>query len=249
MYAITLTWEQSNDAMMWAINNNAHLRLTVRLARDWMEISSQFLGGELLKSVVVSRFPEPWTDKILAGQLLPCSFRRGHRKYLFISAIIGHETITVDGEKREAFVLAWPDGLQEMQRRHYFRAAVPADYELAVNTWMAVPAIESRPKDNPLASGRLIDISAGGCQAEFETDSAVKVGDSYLMEIELAKPEEPVLVLAQARRMDTTDEGRLRYGMQFLSLDHSPRGRETMLRLARFANFLRRYQPAENPSA
>lgn len=245
MYAITLTWEQSNDALMWAIHNKAHLRMTVRLARDWMEMSSQFLEGELLKSLVVTRFPEPWTDRILAGQLLPCSFRRGHRKYLFVSAIVGHDEVEIDGKRQQAFVLAWPDGLQEMQRRHYFRASIPADYHLMARMWNTVPAIDHTPTTAPLATGRLVDVSAGGCQIETSRIDDIAVGNSYLVELELCKPEEPVLVLAHARRVDPTEDGRHRFGMQFLSLDHSPRGRETMLRLARFANFLRRFEPQE----
>ena len=82
MYAINLSWEQTNDILLWAKENKAHMRITVRLAREWTEMPSEFLGGELLKTIIIKKFPTPWTEKMLTGQLLPCSFRRSHRKYL-----------------------------------------------------------------------------------------------------------------------------------------------------------------------
>jgi len=246
MYAITLSWEQSNNALMWAIENQAPLRLTVHLARDWMEVSSQFIGGEMLKSLLVKSFPEPWTNKVLAGQLLPCSFRKGHRKYLFVSAIASHEQVEFAGAASQTCVLAWPDGLQEMQRRHYVRAKVPEEYDLAVRLWLPVPAVEQRPMTEPFAVGKLIDISAGGALVELGTAENIRVGDSYLLEIELPKPEEPVLVLAQSRRMEGGPDQTLgHYGFQLLSPGCGPRGQQTLFRLARFANYLRQFGSLE----
>lgn len=247
MYAINLSWEQTNDILHWAVENKAHMRITVRLAREWTELPSEFVGGELLKTLIVKKFPTPWTEKMLAGQLLPCSFRRGHRKYLFVSAILDQTTVCIDGQTQEAYVLAWPEGVQQVQRRLYFRASVPPEMKLGIKIWNSVAAIDTAPAEQPLISGRILDISAGGTQMLLPSPDALTIDKSYLMEIELPRPEQPVLVLAQVRRIDAmVDTGDFRYGTQFLSLDHSPRGQETLLRLARFTNYLRSLQPAQN---
>jgi len=249
MYAITLSWEQSNNALAWAMETRARLRLTVRLAREWQEVSSEFLGGELLKFLAVTRFSDSWTDRILAGQLLPCSFRKGHRKYMFVSAVTGQKVIDTEHGPQDSYILAWPDGLQEMQRRHYVRAAVPNQYDLWVKAWPAVAAIGDRPVGPPITVGKLIDISTGGAQVELPITDGLKVDDTYLVEIQLPKPEKPALVLARSRRTASgPNEGRFRCGLQFLSLDQSPRGRDTMFRLARFANYLRRFEPVKQSS-
>jgi c-di-GMP-binding flagellar brake protein YcgR len=251
MYAINLPWEQSNDILQWAIDDHAHLRITVRLAKDWTEMPSEVLGGKLLKTLIVRRFPAPWTQKMISGQLLPCSFRKGHRKYLFVSALLDEAEIELDGQKEQAYVLAWPEGVQQVQRRLYFRAAVPSDMNLFVRIWPSVAALDNNAPANspPLQMGRLIDISAGGCQVELGAPDALTLDKSYLLEIELPKPEPPILIQAQARRVQTlTFTSLYRYGLQFLSLDHSPRGQETLLRLARFTNYLRTLMPAENMS-
>jgi len=247
MYAITLPWEQSNNTLMWAIETRCPLRLTVRLGREWMELSSQFLSGQLLRCLVVSRFPEPWTDRMLAGQLLPCSFRKGHKKYLFVSAVMEQTKAQVDGQEQEAYVLAWPECLQQMQRRYYYRAWVPSQYSLSVKVWEALPALGQAPSGDPLAVGKLINVSAGGALVEVASPDSLAMDCSYLAEIELPKPEPAVLVLARTKRMEeeAADRG-CRYGLQFLSLDHSPRGQETMMRLARVANFFRNQQMPEH---
>jgi len=204
------------------------------------------MGGSLLKMLVVQKFPAPWTDKMLRGQLLPCSFRKGHRKYLFVSAILDSTRITVEGRPEEAFLLTWPEGIQQVQRRLYFRAAIPPEMALTVKIWPSQPAMDINPPTSPpLDFGHLIDISAGGAQVELDSPDNLVLDKSYLCEIEMPKPERSVLVQVQARRVQaipTTNH--YRFGMQFVSLDHSPKGQETLLRLARFTNYLRSLQPA-----
>lgn len=247
MYAINVSWEQSNEVLRWAIEERAQLRLTVRLAREWVEVASQFLGGEMLNTLTIRKAPSPWTERMLAGQLLPCSFRKGHKKYLFVSGVLSETTVKIDSKDEPAYVLAWPEGLQQVQRRFYFRAAVPDGIDLAVRIWLAVPAISTAPMDPPLAEGRLIDLSAGGAQLDMPDANALDVDRSYLMELELPKPENPALVLAQVRRTDPIPESsRQCYGVQFLSLDQSPRGRETLMCLARVANYFRSLQTPVN---
>ncbi len=245
MYALTLPWEQTNDYLMWAIDTRAHLRVTVRLAREWEELSSQFLAGEQLRTILVTKFAEPWTERLLAGQLLPCSFRKGHKKYLFVSAILGQKEVEIDGQMEPVYVLTWPEGLQEMQRRLYYRAAVPSQYDLKVKFYPAVAAIGSVPEGKPLAEGRLVDVSAGGALVDLSETTDVEPENGYLLEIEMLRPEKPALVLARTRRMSDDNGGLCRCGMQFLSLDHTPRGHDTRMRLARFANYLRYSEPAE----
>jgi c-di-GMP-binding flagellar brake protein YcgR len=247
MYAINLPWEQSNDILLWAIQERAHLRVTVRMGREWMEMPSEFISGELLKTLTVRKFQTEWTEKMLAGQLLPCSFRKGHRKYLFVSAVLECCEVEIDGQKEEAYVLAWPEGIQQVQRRLYFRAAVPTEMDLKVRIWPSVAAIDSAPSESPLVTGQLVDISAGGAQVEIDSPDALTLDRSYLGEIEMPKPEPPVLVQIQTRRVQAVaSTNEYRYGLQFLSLDHSPKGQETLLRLARFTNYLRGLQPAGN---
>lgn len=251
MYAINLPWEQSNDILLWAIQERAHLRVTVRMGRDWSEMPSEFLAGDTLKTLCIKQFATPWPPRVLAGQLLPCSFRRGHRKYLFVSAVMDETQVERDGLAEKAYVLAWPEGVQQVQRRLYFRAAIPAEMNLVARIWPSVAAIDTVPKGQPpLQVGKLIDISAGGCQVELPTPEALVLDKSYLLEIQMPRPEPPVLIQAQARRVQALAySDQYRYGLQFLSLDHSPRGQDTLLRLARFTNYLRTLLPPQSVTA
>ncbi len=240
MYAINLSWEKSNDLLQWAADEQAELRITVRLAREWTEVPSRFYESELLRSLTVQKFPLPFVDKLLTGQLLPCSFRKGNAKLLFVSAIIDQKTILTKGREEEAFVLAWPEGLQQIQRRMYHRASVPNDMSLEAKFWDPVPFVDKTPDEAPIETGRIVDISVGGAQIEVPSQDKLILNHPYLMQIELPEPEEPVLVQGQVRRMEAVQgDSMFRFGMQFMSLGHTPKEQQTMTRIADFANYLR----------
>jgi c-di-GMP-binding flagellar brake protein YcgR len=149
--------------------------------------------------------------------------------------------------KQDLIVLTWPEGVQQVQRRLYFRASIPIDMNLSVRIWPSVPAIDTIPSVPPIHSAKLLDISAGGCQAEMNIPDALVLEKSYLLEIELPKPEPSLLVQAQARRVQANVENdKFSYGLQFLSLDHTPRGQATLMKLARLTNYLRSLQPTDH---
>ncbi len=240
MYAISLPWEQSNDILQWAIENKVHLRITVRFGRDWIEVPSQFIGGTPLKELVIQQFHCPWTEKMLVGQLLPCSFRKGNCKIMFISAIIDMKQMETPDGQGKAYILSWPEGLQQMQRRLFFRAAIPDEMNLKVKIWESVPVVDKAPDTEPILTGKLTNISVGGAQIEIDSENQICLNKSYLLEVELPAPEEPLLVVAQTRRIEAVPGTSVyKYGMQFLSLDNTPAGQEAMIRLARFANYVR----------
>lgn len=242
MYAINLTWEQSNEILKQAVENRLQLRVTIRLAREWMEVPSEFVAYEELKKIYVKKFPILEVDsKVLTGQLLPCSFRYNNRKLLFVSAILSEQTITgPSGVEEEVYALSWPENLQQVQRRFYYRAAVPADMDLKVRVWEPVAEVIGRPSSSPIETAKLIDISVGGAQIEVKSPDKLQIDRSYLFEVELPAPEKPLLIQGQVRRLESLPGRRgYRYGIQFLALNLSPAGRQAMERLARFTNYLR----------
>lgn len=240
MYAINLSWEKSNDILSWAAMEQAELRITVRLAREWTEVPSRFYESQLLKTITVQKFPLPFVDKLLTGQLLPCSFRKGNSKLLFVSAIVDQKKVLINGREEDAFVLAWPEGLQQIQRRMYHRASVPADIPLQARFWGPAPFVDKTPEESPIETGRVVDISVGGAQIEVPSQDKLILNRPYLLQIELPEPEDPVLVQGQVRRMETVQgSSTFRFGMQFMSLGHTPKEQQTMTRIAEFANYIR----------
>lgn len=177
---------------------------------------------------------------MLVGQLLPCSFRKGNSKIMFISAIIDMKQTETENGLEKAYVLSWPEGLQQMQRRLFFRAAIPENMNLQVKVWNSVPVVDKAPDTPPIAIGKLTNISVGGAQVEIDEQYQLSLNKSYLLEIELPAPEKPLLVVSQTRRIEAIPgTSSYQYGMQFLSLDNTPAGQESMIRLARFANYIR----------
>ncbi len=248
MYAINLPWEQSNDVLQWAIDNRVHLRITVRFGRDWIEVPSQFIGGKPLKELVIQQFYCPWTEKMLIGQLLPCSFRKGNSKLLFVSAVVDMRERQNDNseEVEKVYVLSWPEGLQQMQRRLFYRASIPEDMDLKVRVWESVPVIDKAPEEEPIVTGKLTNISVGGAEMEVDSSQQLMLNHSYLLQLELPAPESPLLVIAQTRRIEAVPgTSAFRFGMQFLSLDNTQAGQGTMVKLARFANYIRSLQYRE----
>jgi len=247
MNSLDVSWEKSNQILCEAASACLELQVTVKLARQWQNRSTRFTRRFEAGRHLVVRNPFPADCPIKPGQLLGCSFRKGQRKFMFTSAVLACEQL-----EAPELTIAWPDNLQQMQRRFFARAAVPPDMHIPVKIWPAVIALTCAcPDDPPLATARLVDISAGGGLIKMPKDSyQLDLDMALLIEMQLPDSDQPVCVEACVRRKaDVLTEGRVIYGLQFVGLDQTPAGRQTLQRLGRFALKLRNaQQPAEQES-
>lgn len=234
-YANTLTmrWERSNQLFQQAASVREQLRISIKLGRQWQEYKSIFTGQLSMGKFLAVQNPFPENHPPMVGHMLGCSFRMDRCKYMFASAVLPSNQ-GIDGDQ---LAIAWPDSVQQMERRCFARAAIDSDMHIPVKIWPAALALTCPcPNDPPLAQANLLDISAGGALMKLPLDNiAFDLDAALLIEIALPTPYQSVYLEACVRRRaELSDEQQVLYGLQFIGLQQTPVGYQTLQQLARF---------------
>lgn len=231
----------------WAAERRVELMVSQPLENGWSNLRSTFMRFDPRTGIIQITFPglpgqpEP---EILPGDELGLSFRRGHKKCLFVSTVVirqpdaGGESGPVD-----TLILRAPREIRALQRRAYQRVIVPPHRFFGARLWQG-----GAPKDaaatGPICSGRVANISVGGVLIEIRVDQNPRLASGDLMGIEITpdKCKVPLMLEGQYKHCLMQGENRLGLGFQFMGLEHSVPGQATLDEIADVVNRLRREQ-------
>ncbi len=232
-HTLNMRWDRSNQLFEHAASVREQLRISIKLGRQWQEYQSRFTGPLSMGKFLAVQNPFPENHPPIVGHMLGCSFRMERCKYMFASAVLPSD-LGIDADQ---LAIAWPNSVQQMERRCFARAAIDSDMRIPAKIWPAAIALTCPcPNDPPLAEAKLLDISAGGALISLPQDSiAFDLDAALLIEIVLPEPFQSVYLEACVRRRaDLTDTQRVLYGLQFIGLQHTTIGCQTLEQLARF---------------
>ena len=181
--------------------------------------------------------------EIAVGDELGISFRRGHKKCIFVSPVVMRRTESApNGAPVDTLYIRVPDQIRELQRRAYQRVSLPPDHFVAVKVWQGGIPSSGEPTW-PLCAGRISNASMGGILVDIRADQnpRLSVGDLVGLEITAVQGRKPLLIEAQYRHCAVTNPGRIGLGMQFLGLEHEVPGRASITEVADFVRNLMRH--------
>jgi len=219
------------------------------LSRDKWHVAKVLLtrldGDRLSVESTISRRQRPINIRV--DQPVGISFKHGYGKFVFDTTVKSLEPSTDPETSKESggvIVLAFPDKIEVIQRRSYFRVNIPESINVKVLLWHrtgkrrhADPKQETSGEMNDCCQGRLLDISAGGAQVVVpnQLDSGkpnFKKGQFISMRFTPLPYETPLVLSAQIRNvLPTTDEKNASLGLQIVGLEASSEGREVLTRL------------------
>jgi hypothetical protein len=241
--------DRRDEILMDAADRQLPVVLSRRLDQNWSTYKAAVLeadsSGEfiVLGQPVVAPGQAP--PEFVPGERLGLSFRRGHKKCLSSVEVLGIVTHEIaPGEKIQAIQVSWPDKLEELQRRLYFRASVPTGRRIEARMWEAsvMDRCSGKLEDVPHHSGRLEDISVGGCRVIVDAahDPKLTEGDTVIIQFQ-PDPRTPCVRLeAMYRHVDEDYQGKRALGFQFVGLEMCSEGREMLQALSRVVStFLR----------
>jgi len=174
------------------------------------------------------------------------SFKHGFGKFVFDTTVKSLEPSTGPEANRQSggkIVLAFPDKIEVIQRRSYFRVNVPESLNVKVLLWHRTGRRGQTSKQdtntemNNCCQGRLMDISAGGAQVIVPKQddggkASFKKGQFISMRFTPLPYETPLILSAQIRNiLPTADEQNVSLGLQIVGLEASLEGREVLARL------------------
>jgi c-di-GMP-binding flagellar brake protein YcgR len=171
---------------------------------------------------------------INVDQPVGISFKHDFCKYIFESTVIGFEP-SVNAKSGGIIVVSMPDRIDRIQRRNYYRVAVPEDLNVRVLFWHRGynDDVKALPLDN-YWQGSLIDISAGGLQIGIDHDQKPNFRQGQLVGLHFTPLpyEQPIQIEAQVRHIaPTVDGSQLCLGLQVIGLEATAEGREMLHRL------------------
>ena len=234
--------ERKNEIIANAIRRQSPCVITCRTAGGWQTHKAKFVSASSATGrlfVEVPRGDGPAEKPLfLPGERLGVSFRRGHKKSMFATAVVGPGPAASGASEGdlECVELAWPDTLQELQRRVYFRA-LPPGRKIHVRFWPGGVAARAKTDGNGpgLFHGMLHDLSAGGMRVLTTgiSPETFTVGDTLGCSF-TPKPRGDTLVLdATFRHFQRAEDGMVSLGFQFVGLETTERGRNLLVKLAR----------------
>ena len=233
-----LNEEQISEVLLEAASRHTPMILTVRQSQAWLSLRSRFLA--IRDAHLLVEPPQPQNGapfyRFSPAEVVGVSMKFRHHKHIFSTTVIRSETLPISDDSEVPVVrLGCPGSMQRIQRRAFYRAKVPPGRVVRVSFWIG--GLDSEPAvatpERLIWSGRLTDISAGGFQARVSNDvaEAIESGDFVGLRISFGQGEQPVYANAHFRHAVRANKEFL-LGFQFIGMEQTPEGKESMRHIA-----------------
>ncbi len=242
-----LSNQQIDEVLNLAAEKQVPAAIIVRDEGEWASFRTRFVGMSRGHILLEMPAPQPGEEP---GEFSPAdkvgvSFKLRHHKHLFNGTVAETGTVRLDdGSVQTVLHVCSPTRMQRMQRRAFNRTDVPPNRVVRAAFW--VGGLESEPAgttpDQPVWSGRVVNISAGGLQLVCgqHLGEAVSAGDIVGVRVSFGVGEQNAYADAQLRHAQTDDDGRTHLGFQFIGLGLSPQSCEALQIIGTKANQFQR---------
>lgn len=235
-----LSPQETAEILDYAVRDNALAVLSVATADDWICFKSRFLERDGNRRFFVLDWGGSGEDPppLALGQYLGVSFRYKSRKIMFATVLEARGRFMIEGDKPIAAArYRWPESLTELQRRAYYRTPIPAGVSVPATCWAGGRNSRSAAQEAPMSvfAGDCVDISCGGTLIRLGQSQPPKWTENQTIGLELHLPDgrDAALIDAHYRGTRFDDNEQLCAAVQFVGLETSVEGRNTLQRLAR----------------
>ena len=225
-----------------AVEKRLFVKITDKDESQWAMYRSSFLGKQGNRLVLTQPTPEDQqcAIELVEGQNIAVSFKKGYNKCLFVTRVVGHGLYEVEpGVKMPTITVLRPDCIEKLRRRAFNRADVPSGMQIAVT-------LRSTAKGRKEWTGLLTNLSAGGMAVQMDNSDAAVLQDDqqFVLEFVPLMDQGSIQVPGRVRHTTASSAGdQSLVGIQFMGLDASEEGRNTLRRLGRIVNMFQRQQP------
>lgn len=229
--------ENGHPIVAEAIARGLRVTITVRIGEGWRSYRSEMVAGALDSGRLTIKAPldrdghpmppdamnEPWT----------VCFRLGHKKFSFAGTIA--DECRAPGTE-PGTVIHWPDHLVQMRRRSFQRAAPPKGAVIAVRFWKAGTPSTSRD----VRYAELENLSAGGISLNGSRVDDLHLGDTFECLFAPKPGVAPIVAEVVLRHREAAGTARCSLGFQFIGLEQTDEGRQTLEKIARLVRDFQR---------
>lgn len=222
---------ETGTVLREAFDRRTPLVLSFRGPDGWITFSSRLLGLDGNNAQLTIELPaerrDQLTDQLPGGSYLGVAFRRGHKKCLCTCVAIGMIDKRSGRNGPAGLALRWPEQIQVLQRRNYYRVLVPANMELKALIWSG--GLNRKPEnpaqDKTSMYARIRDISLGGMAVHAPAHEDCPFSEGQTVGCEFGTPDDGrVTIEARFRHATRKPNGEKLLGFQFVGLEHGPAG-------------------------
>jgi c-di-GMP-binding flagellar brake protein YcgR len=170
---------------------------------------------------------------VSTGEKIGVSIKYGYGKLIFDTIIKGFELSKTPGSGG-IIVVNVPESVQFVQRRNYFRVRVPQSMNVNISLWRTKHKNDDAASARQTVTGQLIDLSAGGLQAAFNTNDRNNLNEGQYVHLKFTplSQEHPIEFNAQIRIARPTADGRhIAVGFQMVGLETTAKGRDALQKI------------------
>ena len=236
------------EALGQVVDRATPVALSCRIGTRWLSCHTRILrlAGEKLWLEYPSSDHE-LIPEITVGLSIGLSFKIKHHKHVFSAAVeaMGQFQLVLGAQVR-ALCVPKPLVMQRIQRRAYHRVDVPRNRSVLATFWRG--GLADPPGDSATSGlvweGWVTNISAGGFQVRTASQGAppLEVNDIVGVRIDLGQEYEAIQTEAQFRQSSRDERGVTLLAFQFVGLNETVGGRETLHRLGRIVCEFQRLQ-------
>lgn len=234
-YLQELNEKQISEALVGAAERQVPVTVTIRQGETWVNLRSRFLairGARLIFEPPGGLQGAP-PHEFSPAEKIGLSFKYKHHKHVFSTTVIGMDKVALAADVMvPGLALNCPTHMERLQRRAYFRAAVPENQIVRVSFWLG--GRDSEPTgtspDRPVWTAVVTDVSAGGFQTRTTADvaMAIDVGEAVGLRMTFGSSGDKLYADAQFRHADMLPEGDALLGFQFLGLGQTNDGKAAL---------------------
>ena len=230
-----LNEKQISEALIAAADRQVPVTVTIRQGEAWTNLRSRFLAirGARLLFEPPSGPEGSRPHEFSPAEKIGLSFKHKHHKHVFSTTVIGMDKVVLaENMMVPGLALNCPTHMERLQRRAYFRAAVPENHIVRVSFWLG--GRESEPSstspDRPVWTAIVSDVSAGGFQARTAADVAlaIETGETVGLRMTFGSDGDKLFADAQFRHADVLPDEHALLGFQFLGLAQTNDGKAAL---------------------
>jgi len=249
-----LTNQQIDEALYAAAERQVPATINICGENGWSGFRTRMLAVRDRHILLEAPQPENGDTPrpFLPADRVGVTFKFKHHKHVFSATVAEVTTESLDGGPAGSVLhVCSPTRMQRMQRRAFDRVNVPDNRIVRASFWLGGRQNEpaGTTPDQPVWSGRVENISAGGFQAAADgcPADALSTGEAVGVRIRFGVGEETIYTDAQFRH-GTVENGKVHLGFQFVGLGLTPETRHALQTIAAKAAQFERENPRTAPA-
>ena len=231
-----------------AVEKCIPMTLTAKIDGQWRNHKARFISHHD-RHILIEPAPKREEDagnslEATPGMHLGVSFKFGNHKYVFSTTVIELQEMYLAQGNTEVATITWPETLELMQRRNFYRAAIPSHHRPVATCWLG--GLEESAAASEASStfhAQVADLSVGGVRLECQVGDApeMRVGQTVGMRVAFANQPQALMLEATFRHAEPLGS-QIELGLQFIGLEHSDAGRQTLGHLSRVVSYYQRLE-------